>query len=703
MSDVSSITIFLEPDDQLLRELDALMKLDDILVLKEKSLFLKSLFPKSVKLNKYLNFLKINNNITIEPPEEVIQKYNMFFINKDYNLIQRKLDIDIALYPNSSKLLTLLGSLYYHLGKFNLAFNNFQSAIILDPRNLDALHNLTNIYINNGDLENALNFNRKCLDLDPHNIMSNFNHALILKNMGSYDSSIKILQNILISDSKNYHILNMLGIVFYLQKNYLKSINIFEKSLNINSDIFDTYFNIANSYLAINNITAAIDNFKSCLKIFPEHLSSLINISSALQGIGDYDGALDHLNKAVVIKPSLQSSLNLNFANIYRDLGKFNKASELYNLILADNKFNFHSYLSLSDISTSHSNYLTTDSNTFINMIDIFNNKLKPPNHDFVFSKDNLKSDNILISEHLGFPIYKSYSREGKHNKAFKYLVAANKAVRSNLNYDIRNTKNSFFNVLNGYKDFNGPKIKDNKFKTRPIFIIGMPRSGSTLVEQILSSHSNVFGAGELYQLSYSAEAYNFSNNPGNLSLDELDSISSDYLRSIDKMNYNDKNFITDKMPSNFYYTGLIDQIFPDSIIINTLRDPLDTCFSIFETHFSSVPPYSYDLEEIAIYYNIYKKCLDYWNDVLGPNRIYNVVYEDLISNTSTEINKLLQACDLEFEESCLKFYENDRPIRTASVSQARNKIYNSSLKKWKFHENEIQSLIENLDSGFIP
>ena len=230
-----------------------------------------------------------------------------------------------------------------------------------------------------------------------------------------------------------------------------------------------------------------------------------------------------------------------------------------------------------------------------------------------------------------------------------------------------------------------------------------MPRSGSTLVEQILSSHSEVFGAGELYQLTHSAEAKNFSTKPGKLSLDDLHSISSDYLSSINNINHNNKYFFTDKMPSNFYYIGLIDQLFPDSIIINTSRDPIDTCFSIFETHFSSTPPYSYNLDEIAIYYNIYKKCINFWNKTLSPNRIYNVNYEDLISNTFIEIEKLLKACDLDFEDSCLKFYENDRPIRTASVSQARRKIYKSSLKKWKFYESDIQSLIKNLESSFIP
>jgi hypothetical protein len=242
-------------------------------------------------------------------------------------------------------------------------------------------------------------------------------------------------------------------------------------------------------------------------------------------------------------------------------------------------------------------------------------------------------------------------------------------------------------------------------FKSKqPIFIVGMPRSGTSLVEQIIASHPEVYGAGELAYLANVVNKYFKQIVPEdffkavNLSDSSIfANIGKDYVNSINLIS-NNRNYVTDKMPVNFRLIGFIKIALPNAKVIHCMRSSKDICLSIYKNFFGQeVMPWAYDQKELAIYYNNYVHLMDHWNKTL-PNYIYNIQYEDLISNQEYETKKLIEFCQLSWDDSCLKFYNNKRSVSTASVNQVRKNIYKSSINSWKNYENELADLFKVLD-----
>ena len=245
----------------------------------------------------------------------------------------------------------------------------------------------------------------------------------------------------------------------------------------------------------------------------------------------------------------------------------------------------------------------------------------------------------------------------------------------------------------------------DGHSDVSPIFIIGMPRSGTTLVEQILCSHPSVYGAEEV-DLIPKLIKKNFGDKNLRLFFENIVDFSKDDLRKIGEEYINKMNIIsnksdrtTDKLPINFLHIGFIKLILPESKIIHCYRNSKDNCLSLYKNHFPGGKiNYSYELTRIVDYYNLYSDLMSYWNDLL-PNFIFNIKYENLISNPEDEIRNLLNACDLDWNKNCLNFHNNKRIIKTASDVQARNKIYNSSVNSWKNYDKYIEKYFLKLNN----
>ena len=265
------------------------------------------------------------------------------------------------------------------------------------------------------------------------------------------------------------------------------------------------------------------------------------------------------------------------------------------------------------------------------------------------------------------------------------------------LNYNINHDIKLFHQIKNKYI-----KIKQHSFKTEaykdelmPIFIIGMPRSGTTLVEQIISSHSKVTGAGELpfvselgQQIALGLTEINESN---------LIEFKKEYLLKLKMLSEKNK-IITDKMPQNFHYLGLIAAVFPDAKIIHVKRNPAAVCWANFRAYFLSKNlAFSYNLDDIIKYYNLYKDLMTFWRNQF-PKRIYEVCYDSLTVNQEIESKKLINHIGLNWDESCLTPENNKRSVNTASNIQIREKIYKGSSNKWKNYKPFLNGLLDNLN-----
>lgn len=231
-----------------------------------------------------------------------------------------------------------------------------------------------------------------------------------------------------------------------------------------------------------------------------------------------------------------------------------------------------------------------------------------------------------------------------------------------------------------------------------------MPRSGSTLVEQILASHGDVEATSELPYMAGAARRCIYPEDPDsqapilNMSPGELSEIGSEYMEATQWHRGLSRPYFIDKLPENFLYAGVIAAILPNAKIIDVRRNPLDTCIGNYRQWFASGKEFSYDLDELGDYYLQYRRLMQYWSDVL-PGRILRVDYEDIVVDTEREARRLLEWCELPWDDNCLRFYESDRVVNTASSEQVRQPVYTSAVGFWKNYEPHLEQLKEILQS----
>jgi hypothetical protein len=233
----------------------------------------------------------------------------------------------------------------------------------------------------------------------------------------------------------------------------------------------------------------------------------------------------------------------------------------------------------------------------------------------------------------------------------------------------------------------------------RPIFVLGMPRSGTTLVEQILASHPLVHGAGELTTLNDVVSEIGRGHFPewaASLDGADLARLGQSYLQRVAEKAPNGAH-VTDKMPSNYYFVGLIHLAFPNAKIIHTIRDPVDTCVSCFSKLFSAEQNHTYELGELGRYYARYEQLMAHWRQVLPPGSFLDVHYEDVVANLEEEARRIMAYCGLPWDDRCLSFHETDRPVRTASATQVRQPIYKNAVGRWRVYEEFLEPLLTAL------
>ncbi len=239
----------------------------------------------------------------------------------------------------------------------------------------------------------------------------------------------------------------------------------------------------------------------------------------------------------------------------------------------------------------------------------------------------------------------------------------------------------------------------------KPIFILGMPRSGSTLIDQILTSHSRVSGAGEFVGIRSILGRFLKANREGgpdypytlaDVTVDQLEEISGEYLRLLVEQ-AGDADFITDKMPNNAFHIGLIHMMFPEATIIYTARNPLDICLSCFFQNFTAFHDFSFDLRSTGQFYREHARLMAFWREIF-PGRLQTVEYEKLVNNQEKETHRLIEdICGLPWEERCLRFHQNKRAVNTASLWQVRQPMYQNSVSKWKKYAKHLEPLLEEL------
>jgi hypothetical protein len=304
---------------------------------------------------------------------------------------------------------------------------------------------------------------------------------------------------------------------------------------------------------------------------------------------------------------------------------------------------------------------------------------------------------------HLAFALGKALEDTAAYSESFEAYAAGNEIKRNFSAYDHEDTGARVDAMITHC----GPGLFDGSGHPsgEPIFIVGLPRAGSTLLEQILASHSQVEAtaelpfigqiAGELSGRKKRSEESKYPAVIAKLSPQRRLELGQQYLDRAAIYRGGKPRFI-DKLPNNFLHVALIKTILPNATVIDARREPMAVCFANFKQLFAQGQEFTYSLEDIAHYYADYQRLMAHWHSVL-PNGVLTVQYEDVVDDLDTQVNSLLAYCNLDFEESCIRFHEHDRAVRTASSEQVRKPVYRDALTQWKHYQEHLQPLLDVL------
>jgi tetratricopeptide (TPR) repeat protein len=313
------------------------------------------------------------------------------------------------------------------------------------------------------------------------------------------------------------------------------------------------------------------------------------------------------------------------------------------------------------------------------------------------------------IRKNIAFALGKANEDLGDYERAFAFYQEGNRIHRENSKFDVRHHVNQFRQTRRVFETRRMQELSGSGYRDpTPIFILGMPRSGTTLTEQILASHREIEGGGERYDLSkIVGRASEVAGVTGQL-VDWIDKIDSDGLRKLGqayidalRREYPEVPHVTDKMPGNFRFVGLIHAILPDAKIIHTRRHPGDTCMSCFTKLFTDSQDFTYDLTDLGRYYRAYEELMAHWRAILPAGAMLDVEYERLVADVEGQTRRILDFVGLPWDENCLRFFENKRGVATASQTQVRQPIYKTSVQRWRNYRSQLQPLFRAMASGY--
>jgi len=535
-------------------------------------------------------------------------------------------------------------------GRMEEAVGYFRQALTIQPDYPEVLNNLGIIYQSQGNLEEAADCFSRLVQIDPVSPLAHCNLGVVQKSQGFFVDAVAS----------------------------------FRRALVARPDFAEAHYNLGVALEDQGHEDQAEASYKEALVHKPGYVNALTRLGNLRKQQGRLGEAGDYYLQALTAKPSDMTHFNL--ARIRLEQGRLDEARESYRQALAVRP----------DYGEAHRC-----------LASLIKYEAETDRH-LLAMQDLLKLDDLPDSErmHLAFALGKAYEDLAEYEESFTCYKEGNRLKRATFTYSTDDTValvNQIKQVFGHALPFQ-PKEVDTDDPT-PIFILGMPRSGTTLVEQILASHPKVYGAGELIDLEQtilqvtgteqSHEAFaKLAQDKGQL----LARIGEGYRRRLRERGPGAR-FITDKLPSNFLLIGVIHLALPEAKVVHCHRDPMDNCFSIYKNFFAGDLWYAYDLTELGEYYRLYRGLMQFWHR-LYPGSIFDLSYERLIDHQEEESRRLLSYCDLTWHQECLAFHRTERPVATASAVQVRRPLYRDSVALWQKFARQLEPLQAVLEEG---
>ena len=543
-----------------------------------------------------------------------------------------------------------LATLLAQLGRLDEAAAKYRAALAADPDFAEASFGLGKLLARGDTLAEAVSCFLHALDVDPEYIEARVTLGTTLSRLDRDDEAMAAFRAVLATEPDHPDAHNGIGILLDRKRRHAE----------------------------------AIEHYRTVLSSQPEHVDAMGGMANAMKNIGQHAEALATARRVLALRPDFAPAAAL-VGSILAEIGSMDEALAQFRraVMLAPDRPEF-SY---------HLVQLT---------------KVRPGDAVFHALEATLPGSASLSAQEqcfLHFALAKAYDDIGERERGFAHLLQGNATKRAQTMYDEAATLSAMNHIprvftaelMAARRDMGDPSAV-------PVFIVGMPRSGTTLVEQTLASHNAVFGAGERPELSraigrLSAErlgAGPFPEAVWTMTGENFRRMGAEYVAALRALGPGAAR-ITDKMPINFLQVGLIRLILPNARIIHVRRDPVDTCLSCFSKLFAGEQPFTYDLRELGRFYRAYQRLMAHWRAVLPPGAMLDVEYEALVQDFAPQARRIVAHCGLEWDPACLEFYKTSRPVHTASMLQVRQPIYRSSVGRWRPDAALLRPLQEGL------
>jgi tetratricopeptide (TPR) repeat protein len=588
-------------------------------------------------------------------------------------LYQRALQID----PRLVEARNNLGNAFLELAQSADAAACYRLALDIRPDDAQILCNLSNAERQLGNLDEAIAINRRALALDPTLSVAHNSLGLILAALGQREEAVASYRQALTLNPSYVEALNNLGDVLRDIGLRREAVPLYAQAIKLDPRRVESHWNLGSVLFELRRTNEAAASYAQALALKPDYAPAHLSLGLALRQQRRPADAEASCQAALAIDPNYVEALSF-LGELRADRGRFTEAEELFQRAIAINPDFSFAYFSIA----THRK-MTGDDADWLKGAEALLAKRLPLGHE--------------IS--LRYALGKYFDDTRQYDRAFSNYRQANELTkRYGSSYDRAKLTERVGQIVSRFDTaFIRRRQDGGSASERPVFIIGMPRSGTSLTEQILASHPAVFGAGELPFWDVAFGAYIEAELKRRTDANLIPGMAADYLDRLTALNGSALR-VVDKMPANFLYAGLIHAAFPRARIIHMQRHPIDTCLSIYFQNFFSMGPYANDLENLAHYYSEYVRTMNHWRAVLPATALLEIPYEGLIGDQEGWTRRMLEFIGLPWDPKCLDFHQTDRVVITASKWQVRQKINAASAGRWRNYEKFLGPLQRLMD-----
>jgi tetratricopeptide (TPR) repeat protein len=621
----------------------------------------------------------------------------------------------LSIHPHDAQMLIYAGNATKALGRARDAVALYEQALRSNPRSIEAHNNLGNAYLELGRLDEAVSCYRRALEVAPQNAqihcnLSNafrrldrldealassrsaiaFDHTLsvahntqglIFAALGEREQAVASYRQALELNANDVETLNNLGNVLRDLGEYSEAVSRYSLAVELDPKRAESHINLGNALLELRRIDATVASFTQALALQPESTLAHVSLATALRLQHRADDAEQHCRAALAIDPNYVDALSL-LGELHADQGRFTEAEQLFRQALA-----------------------VKPQLPFVLFSIAANRKMTLGDAAWLESADSLLAKPLALRHEidLRYALGKYYDDVGKYDEAFGSYRLANELAKHRSHYDRAKQWQRVDAIIDRFDAaFMRRQHSGASASELPVFIVGMPRSGTSLTEQILASHPAVFGAGELSFWDAAFAAYESAGLKGHGGANLIPGMAGEYLDRLTVLSRGAQRVI-DKLPANFMNLGLIHVALPKAKIIHMQRHPIDTCLSIHFQNFLDIDPYAHDLEDLAHYYGEYLRITDHWRATLPATQLLEIPYEALIADQEGWTRRMLDFIGLPWDSKCLDFHLTNRVVLTTSKWQVRQKIHTASAGRWRNYEKFVAPLLHLIEAQRAP